>query len=117
MKALERTARANKVPRPNKNAKRAKRDHKPYGVYQIFAKRTSTKRPAVFKYGITRVGARRPQSQKSTCERHFRRECGWVWMRRYVGGWYRARQIEMGHTAAYAATHKGKFPPGMPRGL
>lgn len=115
MSAIERLARDLKVPWPRAGTIRA-RDMSTYRVYQIYA-------PAprggsrVYKYGITKRGAERPSKQRAACAKLFKvDDCQFSWVRKDVGGWKHARQVEAG----YAAKYKKKFgdcPPGMRRCL
>lgn len=114
MSAIERLARRYGVPWPREGTIRA-RDMRPYGVYQIYSRAPGGGSKA-FKYGITRVGERRPASQLAKCERLMGTECRYIWLRKGVGGWKHARQVEAGYAAKYK--HKfGDCPPGMRRCL
>lgn len=114
MSAIERLARRYGVPWPKEGTIRA-RDMRPYGVYQIYyeAPRGGSR---AHKYGITRVGDTRPRSQLGPCRKAVGVRCRYIWLRRDVGGWKHARQVEAGYAAKYK--HKfGDCPPGMRRCL
>lgn len=104
------------VPWPRKDSKTAKRHRRTrYSVYRIWYTDHRTARKLAWKYGITRKGKARPESQLPTCNGHpdtVWLSCKWKWLRVRVKGYYRARAIE----AAYAARFKartGHCPIGM----
>ncbi len=83
-----------------------------YGVYQIYVSRRTIGN--TYKYGITRVGPSRPQSQEGLCRNHYKEQglgCRWDWELRYVRGWFHARKREAGLIARYKLM-KGHCPPG-----
>ncbi|MCL2543703.1 MAG: hypothetical protein FWE71_14770 [Nocardioidaceae bacterium] len=97
-----------RVPWPNSSSKTARRHRNTrYDVYQIWYKDHETGRTLAWKYGITRIGRRRPESQIGTCngaEETVWESCDWKWVRQKVRGYFRARAIE----ATYAARFKAK---------
>lgn len=113
MRVIERQARANKVPWPSPKAKRAK-DMSPYGVYHMYA--ATSRGYRVYKFGITKRGARRPEAQLARCRRVMGAECFWLWTRTDVKGWLRARRVEAAYANKFVAKN-GKCPPGMLRCL
>lgn len=103
----------NKVPWPCKNCKKAQ-DMDEYEVYHIWGKDADGKTQG-WKYGITKKGEMRPQSQIKTCEQTLIK-CKWKMVRVGVPGWRTARKWEAHHAARYKAEF-GKCPPGMTRCL
>ena len=114
MPKIRSEARYHKVPWPRKTAKRAK-DMSKHGVYEIRAIDASGK-VRIYKYGITKVGRTRPQSQIAKCQRVMGARCRWTWVRTDVKGWYRARKVEASYATKYKHVH-GRCPKGMPRCL
>lgn len=106
------------VPWPNPNSKRAKNDKDRYRVYQIFVRSPDIEKQRLYKYGITKQGAVRPQRQLKRCTAVMKvRVCAWRWLRTGpINGWLAARRIEAGYAARYKRDH-GKCPPGMVRCL
>ena len=84
-------------------------------AYQIYgpAPRGGSK---VYKYGITKVGKSRPERQLSRCAKAFGVDCTFMWVRKDIDGWYRARKVEAGYATKYKMRF-GKCPPGMRRCL
>jgi RHS repeat-associated protein len=64
-----------------------------------------------WKYGITRAGAGRPQSQLALCRASTGRQCYTDWVGKPVVGFYAARRQEMALIAGYVWAH-GRLPKG-----
>lgn len=114
MSKIRGEAKYHKVPWPRRTAKRAK-DMSKHGVYEIRAVDQSGQ-VRIYKYGITKVGPKRPQSQIAKCQRVMGARCRWNWVRTDVKGWYRARKVEAAYATKYKHTH-GRCPKGMPKCL
>lgn len=114
MNAIERFARKWGVPWPKTGTTRAT-DMSTHRVYQIYGpgERGGSR---LYKYGITKVGKSRPQSQLAACRKKFGADCTFSWVRNDVDGWLRARKVEAGYAARYKARF-GHCPPGMRRCL
>ncbi|MFE5406593.1 DNRLRE domain-containing protein [Streptomyces sp. NPDC056580] len=91
---------------PDKNSKSAKKyKNTKYIGYMIHHK------GKIWKYGISRVGTSRPQSQISACNRYYGTTgCRWTVMRRTTG-WLNARSWETAMILKYVARHR-HCPPG-----
>lgn len=105
------------VPWPSRTAKRAQ-DMSDYRVYTIYGINRRTGEARTYKFGITKVGDKRPRSQIRTCERAFGSDfsCRRRWVRENVDGWTKARRLEAIHAARYK-DWAGRCPPGMKRCL
>ncbi|MFJ9638640.1 DNRLRE domain-containing protein [Streptomyces sp. NPDC101178] len=96
-----------RIPWPDKQSKTAKKyKKKTYWGYKIYRKNGGR----IYKYGITRKGPSRPKSQIGSCERYYKRACGYkiIWRGK---GWYNARMWEAGKITKYVG-HHGHCPPG-----
>lgn len=96
-----------KVPWPGKLTRKSLTDKRPYIGYIIYYS------GRIWKYGISSVGASRPSSQISSCNRYYRiqRGCGYLVVRWGLRGWYNARKWEAAQILRYVARH-GHCPPG-----
>ncbi|MEV0589615.1 LamG-like jellyroll fold domain-containing protein [Nonomuraea sp. NPDC050310] len=98
-----------KVPFPKANTDTARKHAQSrYIVYQI----NGPGNRGVYKYGISRVGDKRPQSQLPKCNAYYGVKKGCSYSRvAEVTGWYNARLIEATLIYGYARKN-GKCPPG-----
>jgi len=108
------------VPWPRATTRTARRYARTrYNVYQIFYFDKRAERVDAYKYGITRVGERRPKSQLRACAlnpRTHTEDCRYKWIRVRILGWHRARRIEGAYCARYVAA-RHRRPYGMTRCL
>jgi RHS repeat-associated protein len=96
-----------KVPWPGKGTGRSLTDKRNYIGYMIYFY------GRIWKYGISSVGASRPASQISSCNRYYRVSsgCRYQIIRWGLRGWYNARRWEAAQILKYVARH-GHCPPG-----
>ncbi|QWL29453.1 PA14 domain-containing protein [Rathayibacter toxicus] len=100
-------AQARSVPFPSHTTKTAKKHkHTEYIVYQISRESDG----ATWKYGITRNGDKRPNSQLGACARYYGSRCRQKTMRE-TKGYFWARAWEAGYINSYRSRH-GHCPPG-----
>ncbi|WP_091561803.1 DNRLRE domain-containing protein [Micromonospora pattaloongensis] len=96
-----------KVPWPGKLTRKSLTDKRPYIGYMIHYY------GRIWKYGISSVGASRPASQISTCNRYYgvSSGCRYTIIRWGLRGWYNARRWEAAQILKYVARH-WHCPPG-----
>lgn len=101
---------------PNTASKTAQRYRDTqYMVYEIYSKSGPFGLiKKTWKFGITRVGSIRPESQLSKCAKQTGHSCDYKWKDENVKGYYNARMKEAKYTLGYALRHR-KCPPGMPK--